>query len=483
MENFRAAKLIRRLNNILAVSIATFLFITVNLLAWTYLRRINMANKPSTALSSESIHILNSIIGEVEIFVAYEQQTDSDAQIFVQPVRKLLQEYRAHCQNFIKTTFIDINKQPRQIDSLRNRFGEIDGNSVVVSCGDRFKTITAFELYDLSNENDTVFCGEEVISNTLATLTSGNKKSIVFTVGHGEMSIDNPSASNGISSAVSSLKKHGYNVLTKHIADINSNSDDLDLIVIAGPRTEFIDTEVDTLEYFLSHKNGRLLILLSPLKSNGLDDLFFRWGIIADDMILVSKDSTDSANNGDNILRIFADHPITKAMTGMQLTSIFGATQPARPDLGANTSQLVITPLIESSLNTFAKLNFNKDKADRNFDPNTDLPGPIPIATLSERMLDKSTGIDISRGKLLVVGNCSFISNSRIHLLGNRILFNSMINWLTDDNQSLRIQPRILKQYMANLSKSDIFSIARWIAILPLFILLIGLYVSFVRRK
>jgi hypothetical protein len=319
-----------------------------------------MADKPSTALSTESINILNNIIGDVEIFVAYEQQTDSDAQIFVHPVRKLLQEYRTHCQNFIKTTFIDINKQPRQIDSLRNRFGEIDGNSVVVSCGDRFKTITTFELYDFSKENDTVFCGEEVISNALAALTSGNKKSIVFTVGHGEMSIDNPSASNGISSAVSSLKKHGYDVLTKHIADINS-SDDLDLIVIAGPRTEFIDTEVDTLEDFLSHKNGKLLILLTPLKSNGLDDLFFRWGIIADDMILVSKDSTDSANNGDNILRIFADHPITKTMTGMQLTAIFGATQPARPDLGANTSQLVITPLIESSKNTCTKLNFNKD--------------------------------------------------------------------------------------------------------------------------
>ncbi|MDR0351703.1 MAG: GldG family protein [Puniceicoccales bacterium] len=442
-----------------------------------------MANKSSTTLSDESIHILDSIANEVEIFVAYEHQTDADDQIFVQPVKKLLQEYRAHCQKFIKTTFIDINKQPRQIDLLRNRFGEIDGNSVVISQSDRFKIITAFELYDFSNENDTIFCAEEVISNYLAALTSGNKKSIVFTVGHGEMSIDNPSASNGISSAVSSLKKHGYDVLTKHIADINNSSDDLNLIVIAGPRTEFIDTEVDALEDFLSHKNGKLLILLSPLKHNGLDDLFFRWGIIADDMTLVSKDPADSANNGDNMVRIFADHPITKAMTGMQLTAIFGATQPARPDLGANTSQLVITPLLESSVNTFAKLNFDKDQNDRNFDPNTDLPGPIPLATLSERMLNKSTGIDISRGKLLVVGNCNFISNSRIHLLGNRILFNSMVNWLTNDNQSLRIQPRILKQYMANLSKGDILSIALWIALLPFVIILGGIYVCFVRRK
>jgi hypothetical protein len=482
MENFRAARLIRRLNGLLVILSAISLFLIINVLSWNHFKRINLADKHNQSLSEESIDILNNIISEVEIFVAYEQKTDSDQQLFVQPMKRLLQEYRAYCQNFIKITFIDVNKQPRQIDLLRNRFGEIDSNSVVVSCGDRFKIITAFELYDFSNENATIFCGEEVISNAISAMTSGTKKSIVFTVGHGEMSADNPSTSNGISSAVSSLKKHGYDVITKHISDL-ANSDDPDLIVIAGPKTEFIDAEIDLLEDFLSHKNGRVLILLSPLKRNGLDDLFFRWGIIADDMILVSKDSTDLANNGDNMIRIFRDHPITKAMVGMQLTAIFGSTQPARPDLGANTSQLVITPLMESSVNTFAKLNFDKTQTSNNFDPNTDLPGPIPIATLSERMLDKSTGIDISRGKLLIVGNCNFISNSRIHLLGNRILFHSMVNWLVDANQSLRIQPRILKQYMVNLSRNDIFSIALWIAVIPMLILLAWVYVCFLRRR
>jgi hypothetical protein len=185
MENFRAARLVRTVNRMLVVLSAISLFITINLLSWNHFKRINLANNSSTTISEESEQILNSIASDIEIFVAYEQQTDSDAQIFVQPMKKLLQEYRSHCQNFIKTTFIDINKQPRQIDFLRNRFGEIEGNSVVISSGDRFKTITAFELYDFSNYNDTIFRGEEVMSNVIAEIASGKKKFIAFPIGHG----------------------------------------------------------------------------------------------------------------------------------------------------------------------------------------------------------------------------------------------------------------------------------------------------------
>jgi hypothetical protein len=67
---------------------------------------------------------------------------------------------------------------------------------------------------------------------------------------------------------------------------------------------------------------------------------------ITDIKILVSKDSINSANNGDNMVIIFSDHPITKAMNGMNLSTTVGATQPVRADLEENTSQLDITPLL-----------------------------------------------------------------------------------------------------------------------------------------
>jgi hypothetical protein len=98
-------------------------------------------------------------------------------------------------------------------------------NSIVISHRIRFYIITAFELYNFFHENYTIFCTEEVISNSLGALTCKNKKSKILPLSPGEMFIHITLYQTAYLRQVVRLKTWN-DILTKHIAIINNSGDD-----------------------------------------------------------------------------------------------------------------------------------------------------------------------------------------------------------------------------------------------------------------
>jgi hypothetical protein len=479
-EDFRWARKIKLLNKILGIVCIVLLVLGINILSMGHFYRFDFQKKHNFALEEFSLNVLDTLEDPIEIYLFYGRSRDDSIPFFVNDLRNLLKEYKHSALGKIKVKFIDTLQQPRMADELSLKFGNIASNSIIIVGREHFRIILAFDLYTFRDGVALGFCGERVISDEILKFSNRDTKKVLFSTGHGEIDCESVHPIYGSSSVKELLKQSGYFVekikLTERVIEKSAK-----LLIIAGAQTKFTENEIQILGEFLKG-DGRILLLLSPPKLCGLEDLLFDWGILADDMLIINANNERLGLSGDSIIDSFAEHKITKPMLDMQLAALFGLCQPVRMDLGSPaTRQHRITPLFFSGEKTFAKLDYLQRKP--TYNSAEDLMGPIPIGTLSEEMIDENT---VSRtGKLLVIGSANFVSNNRFCILGNKILFNSMATWLLDDANlsSDSIKMKALESYKIALSKSELMKIGKLLLIIPMLLLLGGWFIAFLRRN
>ncbi|MDR3317281.1 MAG: GldG family protein [Puniceicoccales bacterium] len=479
LEDFKWARKIKLLNKILEIICIILTVLGINIISMRHFVRFDLQKKHNFALEEFSLNVLKLLEDPFEIYLFYGRSKDNSIPFFVNDLRNLLKEYRHASSEKISIKFIDTIQQSRMAEELSLRFGTVANNSIIISNREHFRIIPAFELYEFKEGIVSGFKGEQIISDEILKLSNRESKKILFSTGHGEIDSDSVHPLYGSSMVKELLRQNGYGVekikLTENIQDRSAR-----LLIIAGPQTNFSETEVKILRDFLKY-DGRILILLSPPKVCGLEDLFFDWGILADDMLIMSTNGDRLGISGDNIIDKFEDHKMMKPMLDMKLSALFGLCQPVRKDIGAPTKQHRVTLLFASGEKTFAKLDYLQRKL--KYNPAEDLVGPIPLAALSEEIIDEKTVA--KHGKLLVVGSSDFVNNNRFCVLGNKILFNAIVTWLLDEtaiiSDSIKICPT--ENYKITLSKSELYKIGRVLLLIPLLILLFGYLITYIRRN
>ncbi|MDR2812693.1 MAG: GldG family protein [Puniceicoccales bacterium] len=477
-EDFRWARKIKLLNKILGIVVILLVVAAINIFSVHHFIRFDWQKKRNFALEEFSLNVLNILEDPVEIYLFYGRSQDDAIPFFVNDLRNLLKEYRHAASKRIRVKFIDTVQQQRMAEELSLRFGAVTSNSIVISSREHFRIIPAFELYEFKDGIVSGFRGEQIISDEILKLSNRETKKVLFSTGHGEMDIDSVHPLYGSSSVKELLRQNGYRVekvkLTEKIDDGSVR-----LLIIAGAQTNFAEKEIQVLRNFLN-RDGRVLILLSPPRVCGLEDLFFDWGILADDMLIISNDD-HLGISGDNMIDNFAEHPITQPMITMQLVALFGLCQPVRLDIGAPVRQYKAISLLSSGEKTFAKLDYLQRKPQYN--PSEDLAGPVSVAVLSEHMIDEKTAG--MQGKLLVIGSADFINNNRFCVLGNKILFHSVVTWLLEGTDSLSnsVKVRPTENYKITLSQAELFKIGIILLLIPFLVLLLGYLVAYIRRN
>ena len=117
------------------------------------------------------------------------------------------------------------------------------------------------------------FKGEQVFSSTLLELMESRKPRILFTSGHGEMSLDDMSA-RGLSLARDLLGQDNFDLEEWMTLGEEEVPEDTDLLVIAGPTSNFIEPELDLL--------GRYSGRRGPAAGHVGSDAGTRWRIHPD---------------------------------------------------------------------------------------------------------------------------------------------------------------------------------------------------------
>lgn len=485
---FRSARRFRVANRLVQIFLGLCLIASLNFLASKYFGRIDLTQSGTYTLAPESKAYIRELEEPVDIIVTIPNDPDvAELKQIHQHLSKLFREYEAagmiDGRAYIRIEFVDIYRQRKRAQELANKYNLTQENVILVAMGERTREIRQADLYEVENNQIAGFRGEKAVTSAIIDVSAKDDEKVYFLVGHGEMRLDDVDPLRGLSQLESFLRERNYTLATLDLAIDDDVPADADLIVVPSPQASLLPEEVEKLRRYMSERNGRMIVLIDPWRRHGMEDLFYDWGVLADDMVVVDEGPDFRAQGGDLIIRRFAEHPITDLLVDYQITALFGQPRPMRTDPGAlRDPRLKVTQIIGTSEQSWAERDY-RTQDPMQYNPDRDLKGPITIATVATRSAGTELGITIPGGRFVAFGNSDFITNNRLRAFGNRTLFFNSLNWALSRNSLLNIATRPLESYQVVMSERDLNRTLFYFAIIPGATALLGLFIFLIRRR
>ncbi len=342
------------------------------------------------------------------------------------------------------------------------------------------------------------FRGEETLLKSILELStpSANRKVIYFTRGHGEASPEDLDAKEGNSVLRSLIEDRNIGVSTLDIGTIERMPDDALGLIISGPKAIFQDKEVAMLRNFLNQGNGRLLLALDPVEEISLTDrpalglrpLLKEWGLRCHDMLIYDpRRENFDLFSGSYFLRTYQRetiHPIVKNLMNEGFSILADRCRPVEVETDQN-SPFIGQELIFSSRDSWALSSWTGRNIPPEQNPLLDLAGPVPILAVSSPNPAKATqeGL-IAAGKLMVIGSSKILSNEKLRSgAGNQALARNIIYWMDENDDMLKIPPRLLHSYSISMTDDQFDQIFYYFACVPGIVLFLGIFVSWLRKE
>jgi len=251
--------------------------------------------------------------------------------------------------------------------------------------------------------------------------------------------------------------------------------DDCNLLIIAGPRTAFSDTELQKIDKYLN-QGGRLFILFNYFSikhPTGLEPILQKWGVNVISDVVQEPNNTTSSSHQDVVVYNFSSHPAVNPLTKLALQLI----------LPLPVSR-VDTPNPPADAPKVEELTFSSPQATLLGNP-TATPRSYPLMAAVDQKT--TAGVASTRGttRILVVGDSFFLGNQMIEAGANRDFVGYAANWLLDRTVLLEgIGPRPVKEYRLTITRDQLKQV-RWLLLgaLPGGVLVFGWLVWLVRRK
>ena len=185
-----------------------------------YSGQIDLSAQQRNSLHERSQDILAQLDGPVTIQVFIEQQPDTR-----QAIARLLQRYQQHKAD-LHWRFIDPNADPATTREL----GIASNGELLIEYRQRQE-----RLQQLS---------EQTLSNALQRLAREQQHWVVFLSGHGERD-PYGRANHDYQQLTQRLNQQGFRVQTQALLSQARIPDNTGLLVIAGPRSDYLAAEVD----------------------------------------------------------------------------------------------------------------------------------------------------------------------------------------------------------------------------------------------
>lgn len=293
---------------------------------------------------------------------------------------------------------------------------------------------------------------EQGITNALKKLFEGATKKIYFVQGHGEHSTDDTAGKPGYGGLAASLKNDNFEVAKVTLAQEGKVPDDASVIVVAGPKIDYLAPEVDLLRGYL-RRGGKLLLLIDPPDKaespplTNLIGLAREFDIEIGNNVVVDASGLGQLFGANEAVPIAmpssTPHAITRDFGQMTAFPLTRSVAPIEGGVNGKTAQ----KLLETSARSWAETDIKGLYANGKASPDPaqgDKTGPISIAAAVSFPADATSGATDSKaeGRLVVVGDSDFISNGAINSAGNRDLGLNVDNWLAQQEDLIAIHPR-----------------------------------------
>lgn len=263
------------------------------------------------------------------------------------------------------------------------------------------------------------------LTNGLIRISRNKLPKIYYDVGHAQASL-------------TSNEQNGRAILRQHLVNSNyalqetdtkrwdSVPEDIDVLMLWGPRLGFMPTEINLIEKFLDD-GGKLLVAIDPdLNADPVKELrklLAERGVVASNSLVIDTINHVSGSNGTvPIVNRFADdHVVTKDFPGQVFFPLVGFVTLGEQ---ANGKGLVFSTPFPAAWGEMTPSEFAAGKVA--FNEGQDVKGPVAYAVAAKPK---------SGGSIVFFANSTFIDNAYAKYAANHVLLLNSLSWLNSDDQ------------------------------------------------
>ncbi len=394
------------------------------------------------SLELGSVNALKMLQGEVKITVYATEQN-----VKLGDLRRLIREFVAIYQRYkpdITLTFVDPLKEP---DAMRKASIQSNGE-MIVEYGGRSAHLVSLN--------------EQTLSSALLGLAHSKNELLMYLEGHGERKLDG-AANHDLGDFGKRLQKNGYRISSLNLTvspDVPSNAS---LLVLTHPQAPLLQGEVDKILRHIAN-GGNLLWLIDAEPLRGLEPVADKLGLLLTPGAVIDPAAQDM--NAPANWALSTDYPSHPVTDNFNLITVFPFARGL--DSNENNAWQRQTLVVAAPRGWISQTPF-KPGNKLHMDKNHDIPGPVNLAIAMQRSVNDKVQ------RIIVVGGASFLANAYSGNGGNIDLGINMVNWLSNEDKLITIQPRANKDGNITLSTHQltIISISLVIA-LPLLLLLVA---------
>jgi len=287
---------------------------------------------------------------------------------------------------------------------------------------------------------------EEQLAGGILQAVRGRQRRAVLTTGHGERV---PSGDpDGVGRLVAALDTQGFTVDVVNLLD-SDLPDGTDLIVVAGPKRDFLPEELEPILRHLTAGRG-VLLLLDPAPLPKLQAFLASLGIALGDDVVVDPERRVLGTEGlaAVVEQFRRGNPISEPA---QNPIESGVVLPSARTV--NVVREVPGGAAESIARTgdSAWAMADPDRARRGEEPSKaahDTPGPLSVMVLAE----VGGGDSKARGRLAVIGDSDFATDAYLDVLGNRDIALNAVAWTGGEEALAGERPKDIPEVQRPLS-------------------------------
>jgi ABC-type uncharacterized transport system involved in gliding motility auxiliary subunit len=296
---------------------------------------------------------------------------------------------------------------------------------------------------------------EQDLTNALIKVLNPQEKRVYFLSGHGEKDPANTDERTGYSALVEALRRDNFEFGPLVLAQTNQIPENATVVVIAGPTTDLLESEVELLRGYLA-RQGKLLVMLDPpdLKTPRpfprLTGLLKEWGVNVSETVIVDVSGLTNVATVPVAAPPYPNHAITDRFNLITMFPMARAITPAEGAPADRSPQ----PFVQTTPRAWAETDIATLEAQDGPRPDPDkgdVTGPVPVAVaVATPAKTDAPAPEQKEGeeqkspetRLAVFGDSDFVANAYLGLEGNSNLFLNTVNWLAQQESLIAIRAK-----------------------------------------
>jgi ABC-type uncharacterized transport system involved in gliding motility auxiliary subunit len=324
---------------------------------------------------------------------------------------------------------------------------------------------------------------EEHLAGGILQAVRGGRRRAVLTTGHGERV---PSGDpEGVGRLVAGLDAQGFTVDVVNLLD-GALPAETDLVIVAGPKRDFLPAELAPLARHLA-AGGGVLMLLDPAPLPKLREFLDGLGVVLGDDLVVDHERRVLGTEGlaAVVEQFRRGNPISEpAQNPIESGVVLPSARTV--DVGRAVPGVAAESIARTGDSAWAMAD--PERARRGEEPSRaarDVPGPLSVMVVAE----VGGGEGTPRGRLVVIGDSDFATDAYLDVLGNRDVALNAVAWTGDEETLTGERPKDIPEVERPLSPLVLTEaqarrlLATVAGALPGLVLVTGIAVVALRRR